>query len=463
MTSSLRDWQRRCIEAALEHFTSTPHFFCQATPGAGKTRMAAELARYLLGQDKIDLVLCFAPSCQVVDGFRATFASILGRRLDGLLGAVGAAYTYQAMDYRDEEFWQLLDDYRVFAVFDEIHHCAGHDPLLSNAWGQQILQRIQDRAAFTLALSGTPWRSDDRAIALARYSSPEGHLICDYRYGLKEAIADKVCRSPRIVLLDNQTVKLTEELEIESTVRLFPSIAKLLGESPVTYEDLLRHDEVIDHLLGLGCEKLEELRRIKPDAAGLVVATDIKHARQIAHALEARGESCQVVTNRTPNAQQVINAFRHSACRWIVAVGMISEGTDIPRLQVCCYLSRIRTELHYRQVLGRVLRRMGEPDDQAWLFMLAEPTLRRFAERIADDLPDDLAVLSQVQMPADTSGATSGEEATANDVDGSSGGGPGQALGAGSVAVCSLGDFAAEPSYQISFSQHYRQLLLACY
>ncbi len=103
-----------------------------------------------------------------------------------------------------------------------------------------------------MALSGTPWRSDDRAIALARYSSPEGHLICDYRYGLREAITDGVCRVPRIVLLDNQKVKLTEELETESTVRLFPSIAKLLGESPVTYEDLLRHDEVIDQLLSRG-------------------------------------------------------------------------------------------------------------------------------------------------------------------------------------------------------------------
>ncbi len=461
MIASLRDWQRRCIDTALEHFLSTPHFFCQATPGAGKTRMAAELARCLLEQGKIDLVLCFAPSCQVVDGFHSTFSAVLGRRLDGLLGAVGAAYTYQAMEYREEAFWRLFDDYRVFAVFDEIHHCAGHDPLLSNAWGQQILQRIQDRATFTLALSGTPWRSDDRAIALARYSSPEGHLICDYRYGLKEAIADKVCRSPRIVLLDNQKVKLTEELETESTVRLFPSIAQLLGESSVTYEDLLRHDEVIDQLLARGCEKLDELRQIKPDAAGLVVATDIEHAQQIALALEAKGEGCRVVTNRTPDAQQVINAFRHSDCRWIVAVGMISEGTDIPRLQVCCYLSRIRTELHYRQVLGRVLRCTGETDDQAWLFVLAEPTLERFSQRIADDLPDDLAVLTQVQMPATASSTAAGKIAATGDADRNYGGESGQASGTNSGCAFSLSDFAPEPTYQVSFSQHYRQQLLA--
>lgn len=428
--------------------------------------MAAELAHCLLEQGKIDLVLCFAPSCQVVTGFRSTFAAALGRRLDGLLGAVGAAYTYQAMEYRDEAFWRLLDDYRVLVVFDEIHHCAGHDPLLSNAWGQQILHRIQDRAAFTLALSGTPWRSDDRAIALARYSSPEGHLICDYRYGLKEAITDGVCRAPRIVLLDNQKVKLTEALGAESTVRMFPGIAKLLGESPVTYDELLRHDEVIDQLLGLGCGKLDVLRLIKPDAAGLVVATDIEHAQQIAQALDARAEGCCIVTNKTPDAQQVINTFRHSACRWIVAVGMISEGTDIPRLQVCCYLSRIRTELHYRQVLGRILRRIGAPDDQAWLFMLAEPTLQRLAERIADDLPDDLAVLNAVHIPNSTSGSKAGWIGAAGNVDdlqGSGGSGVEQTTGTGASNIISLGGLTAEPNYQVSFSQHYRQQLLACF
>ena len=428
--------------------------------------MAAELTSRLLEQDRIDLVLCFAPSCQVVEGFRSTFAEVLDRRLDGQIGAVGAAYTYQAMEYRDEGFWQLLDDYRVLVVFDEIHHCAGHDPLLSNAWGQQILHRIQDRAAFTLALSGTPWRSDEKAIALARYSSPEGHLICDYRYGLKDAIADGVCRSPRILLLDNQKVKLTEELGADSSVRLFPSIAKLLGESPVTYEDLLRHDEVIAPILDLSRSKLNELRQIKPDAAGLVVATDIEHAEQVAQALDAMGEECRIVTNKTPDAQQVINAFRSSACRWIVAVGMISEGTDIPRLQVCCYLSRIRTELHYRQVLGRVLRRTSESDDQAWLFMLAEPTLQGFAERIADDLPDDLAVLKDAQISGFNPGSWPRPTEALGHVEGIGSGGVGDAepnIESPTTNRISLGGFAVEPAYQISFSQHYRQQLLACF
>jgi len=299
---------------------------------------------------------------------------------------------------------------------------------------------------------------------LARYSSPEGHLICDYRYGLKDAIADGVCRSPRIVLLDNQNVKLIEELGADSSVRLFPSIAKLLGESPVTYEELLRHDEVINPILDLGYRKLNELRQIKPDAAGLVVATDIEHAQQIAQALEAMGEECPIVTNKTPDAQQVINAFRSNTCRWIVAVGMISEGTDIPRLQVCCYLSRIRTELHYRQVLGRVLRRTGESDDQAWLFMLAEPTLQGFAERIADDLPNDLAVLRDVPIPGINPGSRPepmGVSGHVEGIDGAELGGAEPGIGWQATNIISLDGLETEPAYQVSFSQHYRQQLLA--
>ncbi len=198
----------------------------------------------------------------------------------------------------------------------------------------------------------------------------------------------------------------------------------------------------------------------------MVVATDIEHAHQIAKALDTKGEDCRIVTNRTPDAQLVINAFRQSNCRWIVAVGMISEGTDIPRLQVCCYLSRIRTELHYRQVLGRVLRRTGESDDQAWLFMLAESTLQGFAERIAEDLPDDLAVLDEVQSSASTYGSRLGINGIACNDDGRNDGikrDDRQLIGADSANIISLGGDATVANYHLSFSQHYRQQVLACF
>lgn len=67
---------------------------------------------------------------------------------------------------------------------------------------------------------------------------------------------------------------------------------------------------------------------------------------------------------------------------------MISEGTDIPRLQVCCHMSSVKTELYFRQVLGRILRINSSTPQQAWLFTFAEQSLIQFAERIEDDIPE---------------------------------------------------------------------------
>lgn len=463
MKVELRTWQQQCIKKAIAQYKYNHHFFCQATPGSGKTRTAAELARRLFMENKIDIILCFAPTVQVVEGLRRTFSDILERRLDGTLGSIGDAYTYQAMAYRDSSFWQLLKNYRVFVVFDEIHHCSGHDPVLSNTWGQQILLHIQDHATLSLALSGTPWRSDNKSIALANYSSPDGQLICDFQYGLEEAVKDEVCRSPRLVLIDNQQVKLTEETPAGKKFRNFSSIAELLDQSEATLQDLLRHESALTQILRSGCARLDLIRTNTPDAAGLVVASDVDHAIQIVQILSRLGESCQLVTYRTENGQDVINTFRNSMCRWIVTIGMVSEGTDIPRLQVCCYLSRVRTELYYRQVLGRILRRRGKMDDQAWLFVLAEPLLLEFSRRIDEDLPYDHSIIneSKLDLVGDERASLGNHalEMTQTKADKIPSENDDEQYGLAEV----IGTYATEKSIEIELSEHYRQEILALF
>jgi len=94
---------------------------------------------------------------------------------------------------------------------------------------------------------------------------------------------------------------------------------------------------------------------------------------------------------------------------------------------------------------------------------VGECTLRRFAERLADDLPEDLGVLSQVRRPVTPAAMPSDSAGTRRTLDGSGAGDAGQPVGVGGSGTGSLGGFAAGPRYQISFSQHYRQLLLACF
>lgn len=348
--------------------------------------MSAELATRLHKIGAIDFILCFAPSVEVASGIAVTFQKMLGSRFDGQLGALGGAYTYQGMPDLADEFWQIFDHYRVLVVFDEIHHCAGSDLYSSNVWGEKILLNIQNRATYTLALTGTPWRSDSRPIVLSRYGGDESQGIqCDYTYGLCEAVRDGVCRKPNIVLIDNDKLAVEESGERQE----FDGIAALVKDSTMSYRSVLHNASALHHSLKLGCQKLDELRAKNPQAGGLIVATSVSHARLILQTLQQRfGQTAELVTYKDRNAQQTITSFRHGNQQWIVSVGMISEGTDIPRIQVCCHLSTITTELHFRQVLGRSIRITQDCDGDAWLYTFAEPRMVEYANRIAEDLPE---------------------------------------------------------------------------
>ncbi len=85
---------------------------------------------------------------------------------------------------------------------------------------------------------------------------------------------------------------------------------------------------------------------------------------------------------------------------------MISEGTDIPRLKVCCHLTRVKTELYFRQVLGRILRSTGVEKNEGFLFIPAEPNLVEYAERVVENIPDANTIAIELM----TGGITASDE-----------------------------------------------------
>jgi len=390
----LRNWQSECCDLAVQHYEKiNKHFLCLATPGAGKTVMAAEVAMRLYAQGKIDFILCFSPSVEISQNIKKTFSQRFGADFDGLIGAIGGSYTYQSTLSINTNFWELLNKHRVFVVFDEIHHCAGSSIENANAWGEEILEHIEQQATFTLALSGTPWRSDNLPIVLAKYYSDENRLKCDYKYGLKEAIRDNVCRKPKIVLVDNEKISTVDN---NNETKVFNSFKALLNESVVSYQSIITNKDVMTYILKQGCNKLAYIRKQNPFAAGLVVASNIQHAQSILNLLQTQfNQSAILVTHQQEQSQQIIENFRHSNHQWIVSVSMISEGTDIPSLQVCCHLSRVKTELYFRQVLGRVLRISAAQNQEAWLYTFAEPKLIEFANRIEQEVPEETVLIKE--------------------------------------------------------------------
>lgn len=391
----LRNWQSECIHSAISKYKSKRHFLALATPGAGKTVMASVLAKLMYDQDDIDLVLCFSPSSIVAHDFSEALGEQFEAHFDGTIGALGNSFTYQALGTLDNKVWRLFEKYRVFVIFDEIHHCAGSNIKDANAWGKPIITTIKEKAAYTIALTGTPWRSDALPIALAEYCNESGQIQCDYVYGSKQAISDNVCRIPQIVALDNDKITVVEGDETNH----FTSFIDLLSQSIVPYSEIVTNTSVIEQLLIHSSHKLNELRCVNKEAGGLIVASSIAHAWQIQLILkQIIGESAVVVTSDEGNGNDLIRSFRYNQDKWIISVGMISEGTNIPRLQVCCYLSNVKTEMNYRQVMGRLLRITDAPNQQAILFMPAEPKLVEYAYRVAQDVPDDLAKVKFAQM-----------------------------------------------------------------
>jgi superfamily II DNA or RNA helicase len=388
----LRKWQQECVrEALLKYSQNKRHFLCLATPGAGKTTMAAEVAARLFDQDLIDFVLCFSPGKAIKNDIRSTLEERILERFDGVIGAKGASYTYQSMPSLNDKIWRLLKTHRVLVIFDEIHHCCGISPEDANAWGEKIITHIQHQATYTLALTGTPWRSDKTPIVLAEYQGDDNKILCDYVYGLADAIRDKVCRIPEIVVTDNNDISLQKEC---GAFESFKSFAELLEETACPYQRIVENENVIRHIINQANNKLLEIRKRNPSAGGLVVASSVLHAEKILHILRYElNVSAEIATYQEHEPTSIIENFKQSATPWIVSVGMISEGTNIPRLQVCCHLTRIKTELHFRQILGRILRITNATNQEACLFMPAEQTLIEYACRVAEDIPEENAVV----------------------------------------------------------------------
>lgn len=382
----LRGWQEECVSSAISHYVrGNRHFLAQATPGAGKTFMAANLAKSLFERSMIDFVICFSPSKIISASTRESFARTLKKEMDGSFGSLGISITYQSVAHLDDRFWSKLLKYRVLCVFDEIHHCGGDNEQNSNSWGQQILCNIQKVATYTLALTGTPWRSDLVPITLASYSDPEGEIVCNYQYTLNQAVADNVCRRPKIVLIDCEY----QEVNTNGETSTYNSIHELIETEDQNYSSILGNWKATHYLINEAVSKLNRIRQVNPEAGGLIVASSIKHAKALAHMLETEFEqSTCTVTHLEFNAQTQIESFKTSKTQWIVSVGMVSEGTDIPRLQVCCHLSNIKTELYFRQILGRILRRTEDVNQEAWLYTFAEPKLVSFSSQVEIDIPD---------------------------------------------------------------------------
>jgi superfamily II DNA or RNA helicase len=377
-------------------------FLISAAPGAGKTRPALEFARTQLASGHVDAVVVACPTAPLTRQW-ARAAHALGLDLAPDAGSPrppagfhGVAVTY-ARIAKAPLRWSRSLPRRTLVVADEAHHL-GEDL----TWGVTFAKAFAATSRWLL-LSGTPFRSDAAPIPGISYDS-EGIAEPDVAYSYAEAVADGVCRPVSFVAYDGTLSWRSGDDVIESSFEEVLSTR----EASRRYRTAISTD-LPDGLQRILREADARLRTTRQDghrdAGGLVVAADSEHARKIAKLLrEATGHAPVVVLHAEARAAAKLAAFTASQDPWIVAVNMVSEGVDIPRLRVGVYATAAKTPMIFRQIVGRFVRTIpGRPQEPSWLYVPADPVLRDHASTIEQEVrrslrrpgEEDLAALDE--------------------------------------------------------------------
>ena len=199
-----------------------------------------------------------------------------------------------------------------------------------------------------------------------------------------------MCRVPHITALDNDDISVLHKSERKT----FTSFSELIKHQLISYRAIVEDHEIIRELIQRADRRLNEIRVINTDAGGLIVASSIEHAIEIKRILKNTiGEDSTIVTYREEFPNEIIRRYRENTSKWLISIGMVSEGTNIPRLQVCIHLTNIVTELHFRQILGRILRVTNSPTQIGYQFMVAHPALIEFANRVSEDVPQESSIV----------------------------------------------------------------------
>jgi superfamily II DNA or RNA helicase len=128
--------------------------------------------------------------------------------------------------------------------------------------------------------------------------------------------------------------------------------------------------------------RLQQKRQHVPDAGGMVIASDQTTARAYADLLtKITGEAPTVVLSDDPGSSDRISQFSAGTGRWLVAVRMVSEGVDVPRLAVGVYATSASTPLFFAQAIGRFVR-SRRPGETASIFLPSVPNLLLLASEM---------------------------------------------------------------------------------
>ena len=421
MDIKLRDWQIEASKKCLNWYfkNNDNKFVINAAPGTGKTICSISIVNELIKQDQIDRVIVIAPQSTVVKQWASKYKELTGRWMQKTTDltedkGIDICCTWASVKNLLDGFQKICNEKRTLVICDEHHHAA-----VQAAWGVSADGAFKN-AKYILILTGTPIRSDSEEPVWFTYKGGQLNHPKDGMFTLTygDSIRLGYCRpiafgrhEANFNIFDTKggqklgAVSGKGAEEIEEAVK-GTYAEKMLQESNRFYScaitPVYNNDKTPDEnsyqasMLREGIAKLEDRKNRLPVAGGLVIAPNIETAEYMGKLIEKLTNKKPVVVHTGPtcdNPGDEIERFdKVNDNDWIVSVDMIGEGVDIQRLRVLVYLPRARTELKFRQAMGRVVRKyegIAEDDSSAYVVMPAFEIFDKYARRVMDEMPGE--------------------------------------------------------------------------
>jgi len=341
--------------------------------GTGKSFMMYALAAIALAEGLVDRVLVLCPSLTIEEGLLEKFTTLAGNsELSGIMQELGAVMAIPAIKRGNETIQvgdicienihavyentgsSIRDSFkgqgaRTLVLNDEAHHLFSPPDKGLKKW-MDFLQNNDFGFRYIVNVTGTPYVGDAYFPDVA------------FRFGLKQAISDKVVKKPNYKVEDTYTAhdwQKTYAIHQKNRADYGKEVKPI---SIVVTQEIVRCVEVWRELVDFLAKK-EKISRLEAEKKAIWVTSSVPSSgdtkTRVARAYGPRDDKDSPEKRRKENLALLKHVDDQSSpVEWIVSVSMLTEGWDVKNVfQIVPHESRaFSSKLLIAQVLGRGLR-----------------------------------------------------------------------------------------------------------
>jgi len=404
-------WQKNAFDIYKTRYDVSPIHVQVAGTGSGKTAAGAAMASYAFMREagRDPLIIVAAPFRSIKKGWQkwlkksgiSRTTTNNNRAADQSLEGIICTFASLGEILRMVSDW----DRAVILVLDEFHHLEEE-----GKWTEPLREvRVGDGDLIVRAilLSGTPWHeTGSLPTSLVAYDEM-GYVKHDDIYTYGDAVNEDDGER-NVVPIEFRFIDGVAEQEVLNKetgevvdIRYLDTQSGMKKDDPLTpFVDFGAHTihqyDAVTELIDRAVQRLDQVRAVDGTeyAGGIFITMFSEQAEAVKHYLrKVHKKNAVVVKSDDPKAHDAIETFSESHDQeWIIAINMISEGVDVPRLKVLGDLTNKKTLMHVIQRWGRVLRRVRKPDNSfatnpsAYVYAINHPFLREVAQKIEDEV-----------------------------------------------------------------------------